>query len=252
MSSLSSTLFRFLAILPALVALTGCTVGGYFLGRGIDDPRDFPEPVPLDKPITIKEGTEVLVIANTDSVYQGRYFGLLHQPGDDYRARFIRWRDSVGAGSFPVVPGDTVVVYTEKIGTRQNLVKGVFVGIDGSAIIVKHPDARNPLPILVSRVSTLADAGGHGIGNEELTRLVAEQVVPFTQTIVLGLEGRVVRIPLNDVREFSLMPRDQLAGRIICTALGVAIDIAVLYALISHEEQPSGQHDYGFDWLHMF
>jgi hypothetical protein len=252
MSSLSSSMFRFLAILPALVALSGCSVGGYFLGRGIDDPRDFPEPVPLDKPITITEGAEVLVVANTDSVYRGRYFGMLHQPGDDYRARFIRWRDSVGAGSFPVVPGDTVVVYTEKIGTRQHSVQGIFIGIDGSAILVKHPDARNPLPILVSRISALADASGNSIGNEEVTRLVAEQVVPFTQTIVLGLEGRVVRIPLNNVREFSLMPRDQIAGRLIGTALGLAIDIAVLYALINHEEEPSGQHNYGFDWSHMF
>jgi hypothetical protein len=235
--------FVALAVVSA-VATAGCTLIGAGIGSKIDkNTRKNSPPRTLAgwQIVEVKAGSDVTLSLKDGRTLGGRYTGLERGQPREYVARYAQRAD--GAPALPRLgPGATLTMADGKT------VAGELIGLDLNAVwLVEGTNVRQRK---LDEAQDLRDGSGQVFEAASLGKLTSAMEVPLLSEVVLEVQKKPVRTPLDQVLQVGV-PRSGHAT-MIGGLVGAAVDVAILVAAVgsgssgsSSYVSPSDEGKYG-------
>lgn len=243
-------------LIPVIVGLmllhfAGCSAIGYAVGRHIDEHNRSLVETPVHRAMTVKKGNEVMVETNDDSIYGGRFTGVLTMEDQEYAGPYNRLKDSLpGIPCWPNI-GDFISVHL----TSGITLSGEFAGYDlqfteldlrsGSGqsgypmeeakfmlqYCLIHPAGDpNPAKAFVRDIDRIQVSNADTLGGRILQELARAGRLPLRSEIVIENLGRKTAIPVDKtVHLASTRPGN---AKWIGLGIGATIDAGILATAI--------------------
>ncbi len=220
--------------LASAAAIAGCTLVGAGIGSRIDkNKRKNAPPRALAgwQIVEVKAGSDVVLSLKDGRTLGGRYTGLQRAQPGAYVPRYAKAAE--GAPARPRLgPGATLTMAEGKE------VAGDLIGLDlGAVWLVEGSSVRQRK---LEEARELRDGAGQVFEAAALDRLTTSMEVPLLSDVVLEVQNKPTRTPVDQVLQVSV-PRSGHAT-MIGGLVGAAVDVAIIVAVAGGGSSGSGTY----------
>jgi hypothetical protein len=222
-------------LLCSTTFLSGCSLGGYFIGKEADTGRPgAPVSIP-DCQKGLPYGMDLFVVKNDSSIVKGPFVRVAQVPVDalpasKYEEKFEEWRVQAkdDCCRLPAL-GTTLQV---RMRIAAGMYSGRFAGLEPAALRIVTLPRGQVLGLRLDDVQEICDSLGHTIATRDVLREALVAGAPTCVQLVPGvqLSGKP-GIPLEEIAYMNVS--EPGSGRWVGLAVGMALDAAAIIAISS-------------------
>ena len=218
----------FTSCLILFIALQGCTIAGYYIGKGMGTARDHIEVIPVEQLALAQEGDSVRVILSDSRFFIGTFEGVRQKSAEEYGIDYEKFINSQLPGKYYPTLGDSTLISTTR-GLNQWL---IFNGFDYSYLWLISIKDETLLSVQYETIKQISGKSNSFLTGEELSRLANEGSMPVMTSVQFKIEEKEKIFPPSEISLIEFLPQKNRA-KIIGLFIGLGLDALIIYSLSS-------------------
>jgi hypothetical protein len=213
----------------SVALFSGCSLGGFFIGKAIDDAKPDRDTVAFHRLEALPQFSSIEIIQKNGTMMPGKFIRLEPQGEPEYADVYEKFRlNHLAENAFPRL-GDTILVQTY---SSEVWSKFEFSGFAPGGVRAKRIPGRVTALLRQIHLQSATFADGTPINLGVWGLMLEENIVPFTSSLIVKTDSAEVNLSLNDVQRIE-RSYSKGAAKWIGLGIGICVDVALVAAGMS-------------------